>query len=82
MLNQEQSRKESLRGKRQLAGWDESYLKRAVFCWKALELQGNRVTGRVAKVKRFNAPKRPFSPNSVSYDLILALFHSTRFSEN
>jgi predicted transposase YbfD/YdcC len=31
MLNQEQSRKESLKGKRQLAGWDESYLERIVF---------------------------------------------------
>ncbi|MAT96545.1 MAG: ISAs1 family transposase [Anaerolineaceae bacterium] len=31
MLNQEQSRKESLKGKRQLAGWDETYLERIVF---------------------------------------------------
>ena len=31
MLNQEQSRKESLKGKRQLAGWDESYLERIIF---------------------------------------------------
>jgi len=31
MLNLEQSRKESLKGKRQLAGWDESYLERIVF---------------------------------------------------
>jgi predicted transposase YbfD/YdcC len=31
MLNQEQSRKASLKGKRQLAGWDESYLERVVF---------------------------------------------------
>jgi predicted transposase YbfD/YdcC len=31
MLNQEQSRKYSLKGKRQLAGWDESFLERIVF---------------------------------------------------
>lgn len=31
MLNQEQSRKDSLKGKRQLAGWDESFLERIVF---------------------------------------------------
>jgi len=31
MLNQEKSRKVSLKGKRQLAGWDESYLERIVF---------------------------------------------------
>lgn len=31
MLNQETSRKESLKGKRQLAGWDEAYLERIVF---------------------------------------------------
>jgi predicted transposase YbfD/YdcC len=31
MLNQEQTRKESLKGKRQLAGWDESYLERIIF---------------------------------------------------
>jgi len=31
MLNQEQSRKDSLKGKRQLAGWDESYLERIIF---------------------------------------------------
>ena len=31
MLNQENSRKDSLKGKRQLAGWDESYLERIVF---------------------------------------------------
>jgi len=31
MLNQEKSRKDSLKGKRQIAGWDESYLERIVF---------------------------------------------------
>jgi predicted transposase YbfD/YdcC len=31
MLNQEKTRKDSLKGKRQLAGWDESYLERIVF---------------------------------------------------
>ena len=31
MLNQEQTRKDSLKGKRQLAGWDESYLERIIF---------------------------------------------------
>jgi hypothetical protein len=31
MLNREQSRKDSLKGKRQLAGWDESFLERIVF---------------------------------------------------
>jgi len=31
MLNQEQTRKESLKGKRQLAGWDESYMERIIF---------------------------------------------------
>lgn len=31
MLNQEQSHKDSLKGKRQLAGWDESYMERIVF---------------------------------------------------
>lgn len=31
MLNQEKSRKVSLKGKRQLAGWDESFLERIVF---------------------------------------------------
>lgn len=31
MLNQEQSRKQSLKGKRQLAGWDESYLEQVIF---------------------------------------------------
>lgn len=31
MLNQEKSRKDSLKGKRQLAGWDESFLERIVF---------------------------------------------------
>jgi hypothetical protein len=31
MLNEEKSSKHSLKGKRQLAGWDESYLERVVF---------------------------------------------------
>lgn len=31
MLNQEQTRKDSLKGKRQLAGWDNSYLERIIF---------------------------------------------------
>jgi predicted transposase YbfD/YdcC len=31
MLNQEQARKDSLKGKRQLAGWDQSYMERIVF---------------------------------------------------
>lgn len=31
MLNQEKTRKDSLKGKRQLAGWDESYLERIIF---------------------------------------------------
>ncbi len=31
LLNQEQSRKQSLKGKRQLAGWDETYLEKIVF---------------------------------------------------
>lgn len=31
LLNQEQSRKQSLKGKRQLAGWDETYLEKVVF---------------------------------------------------
>lgn len=31
MLNQEQTRKESLKGKRQLAGWDEAYMERIIF---------------------------------------------------
>lgn len=31
MLNQEKTRKDSLKGKRQFAGWDESYLERVVF---------------------------------------------------
>jgi hypothetical protein len=31
MLNQETSRKDSLKGKRQLAGWDESFLERIIF---------------------------------------------------
>jgi predicted transposase YbfD/YdcC len=31
MLNQEKTRKDSLKGKRQMAGWDESYLERVVF---------------------------------------------------
>ena len=31
MLNREHSRKDSLKGKRQLAGWDESFLERIVF---------------------------------------------------
>jgi len=31
MLNQEKSRKDSLKGKRQVAGWDESYLEQIVF---------------------------------------------------
>jgi len=31
MLNQEKTRKDSLKGKRQLAGWDEFYLERIVF---------------------------------------------------
>lgn len=31
MLNQEQSRKDSLKGKRQLAGWDDSYMERIIF---------------------------------------------------
>lgn len=31
MLNEEQSRKDSLKGKRQLAGWDESFLEHIIF---------------------------------------------------
>lgn len=31
LLNQETSRKDSLKGKRQLAGWDEAYLEKVVF---------------------------------------------------
>jgi predicted transposase YbfD/YdcC len=31
MLNQEQTCKDSLKGKRQLAGWDESYMERIIF---------------------------------------------------
>ena len=31
MLHQEQTRKDSLKGKRQLAGWDDSYMERIVF---------------------------------------------------
>ena len=31
MLNQEKTRQDSLKGKRQMAGWDESYLERIVF---------------------------------------------------
>ena len=31
MINQEKTRKDSLKGKRQLAGWDESYLERIIF---------------------------------------------------
>jgi len=31
MLNQETTRKDSLKGKHQLAGWDETYLERLVF---------------------------------------------------
>ena len=31
MLNQETTKKDSLKGKRQLAGWDETYLEQLVF---------------------------------------------------
>ncbi len=31
MLNEEKTRKDSLKGKRQLAGWDQTYLERVVF---------------------------------------------------
>lgn len=31
MLNKEKTRKDSLKGKRQLAGWDESYMERIIF---------------------------------------------------
>ena len=37
-FNQEQSGKESLKGKRQLAGWDESYFERIIFREKAITL--------------------------------------------